>query len=120
MLFRSHYHAIQEADFVPAATEIKISYADGESRIVELHDGSKLVLKKADNDYDPSSRSGALHYVEQYRSRGEVVTGLLFINEYLPEMHDIYGTTSTPLTEIEFDQLNPGSEALAKLQSRMR
>jgi len=117
---REHYHAIQEADYVPASTEIKISYAGGECRIVELHGGSKLVLKKADNDYDPSSRSGALRYVEQHRSRGEVVTGLLFINEYLPEMHDIYGTTTTALTEIGFDQLNPGSAALAKLQERMR
>ena len=117
---REHYHPTMEADFIPPAKEIKISYVEGEKRVVELHDGSKLLLKKTSEDYDPSSRSTALHYVEEHRSQGEVVTGLLFINEYLPEMHDIYGTSKEPLHDIEFERLNPGSEALAKLQSKMR
>jgi len=85
-----------------------------------LHDGSKLLLKKADSGYDATNRSGVLRYLEQQRARGEVVTGLLFINAELPDMHRIYGTSATPMKDLEFDQLNPGSEALAKLQSRMR
>jgi len=61
-----------------------------------------------------------LHYLEQQRARGEVVTGLLFINGELPDMHKIYGTSHTPLKDIGFDRLNPGSAALEKLQKRMR
>lgn len=116
---REHYRPASQADFVPPADEIKATYAEGESTVVELHDGSKLVLKKADNGYDPTNRSKVMRYLEQHRARGEVVTGLLFINEDLPDMHAIYGTTPVPLKDIGFDELNPGAEALADLQRRM-
>jgi len=117
---RDHYHPAAQTDFIPPAGEIRASYAEGESTIIELHDGSKLLLKKADSGYDATNRSRVLRYLEQQRARGEVVTGLLFINAELPDMHRIYGTSNTPMKDLEFDQLNPGSEALAKLQSRMR
>jgi len=35
-------------------------------------------------------------------------------------MHAIYRTSKTAMKDLEFDQLNPGSEALANLQARMR
>ena len=38
----------------------------------------------------------------------------------LPEMHSIYRTSDTPMKDLEFDKLSPGSAALAKLQGRMR
>lgn len=117
---RDHYHPASQTDFIPLAAEIKVAYSEGESTIVELHDGSRLLLKKADSGYDATNRSRVLRYLEQHRARGEVVTGLLFINGELPEMHQIYGTSHTPLKDIGFERLNPGSEALAKLQNRMR
>lgn len=117
---RDHYHPASQADFVAPANEIKASYAEGESTIIELHDGSKLVLKKPDSGYDATDRSGVLRYLENQRANGEVVTGMLFIDQGLPDMHSIYRTTSTPLKDIEFEKLNPGSEALAKLQASMR
>ena len=117
---RHHYHQASQTDFVPPASEITASYAAGESKVVELHDGSKLILKKADSGYNPTNRSGVLRYLEQQRTRGELVTGLLFINALLPEMHRIYGTANTPMKDLDFDKLNPGGKALAKLQGLMR
>lgn len=117
---RDHYHPASQTDFIPPETEIKAAYAEGESTVIELHDGSKLLLKKTDSGYDATNRSDVLHYLEQQRARGEVVTGLLFINGELPDMHKIYGTAHTPLKDIGFDRLNPGSAALEKLQKRMR
>ncbi len=61
-----------------------------------------------------------MRYLEAHGSRGEVVTGLLFINEDMPLVHDIAGTADLPLTELEYANLVPGSEALRKLQDRMR
>jgi 2-oxoglutarate ferredoxin oxidoreductase subunit beta len=117
---REHYYAASRTDFVPPATEIKASYGEGEVLPVTLHDGSKLLLRKADADYDPTNRSKAMEYLEKHSSRGEVVTGLMFINEELPELHTISGTARKPLTHTSFDELNPGSAALAKLQQRLR
>jgi 2-oxoglutarate ferredoxin oxidoreductase subunit beta len=117
---RDHYHPASQTDFVPPADEITVKYAQGESTVVEMHDGSKLLLKKTENGYDATDRSRVLRYLEQQRARGEVVTGLLYINAELPDMHKIYGTSKTPMKDLGFEKLNPGSDALAKLQSRMR
>jgi len=117
---RDHYHPASQTDFVPPAKEIKAGYAEGESIVVELHDGSRLLLKKTDRGYDATNRSRVLRYLEQQRARGEVVTGLLYINSELPDMHKIYDTSEKPMKDFKFEELNPGSEALAKLQARMR
>jgi 2-oxoglutarate ferredoxin oxidoreductase subunit beta len=117
---REHYHPAIHTDFVPPAAEIKANYNEGEALPIEMHDGSTLVLRKADQGYDPSDRSAAMKYLETHSSRGEVVTGLMFINQGLPEMHAISETAVEPLAHSDFEALNPGSEALADLQKGMR
>jgi 2-oxoglutarate ferredoxin oxidoreductase subunit beta len=117
---RDHYHPASQTDFIEPANEIVVSYEEGESKVIELHDGSKLLLRKAGSGYDATDRSRVMRYLEQQRARGEVVTGLLYINEELPEMHKIYRTSAKPMKDLAFEELNPGSEALAELQARMR
>ena len=53
-----------------------------------------------------------LGYLERHRGRGEIPTGLLFIDENWPEMHAIAGTAKKPLKNFDYEQLNPGSAAL--------
>ncbi len=117
---REHMHRAMEVGFVPPKTEITAEYGEGETVRIQLHDGSHVTLKKTDPDYDYTSRSSALRYLEQTRDRGEIPTGLMFIDEDWPEMHTISGTAKKPLKEFAYDELNPGSEALAKLQRSMR
>lgn len=117
---RAHNVQAIATDFVPPAEQIEVSQNEGEAQPVELHDGSHVVLKKFAGDYDPSDRSKAMQYLETHRKLGEVVTGLLFLGEHLPEMHDIQGTTSEPLSSVAYDRLNPGADALHKLQQSMK
>ena len=117
---RDHYHPASQTDFIPPASEINVSYAEGTSIVVELHDGSKLLLKKADSGYNATDRSRVMRYLEHQRARREIVTGLFYINAGLPEMHQIYRTSATPMKDVPFEKLNPGSDALAKLQAGMR
>ncbi len=117
---RKMSHKVVEADLVPPAEEITVAYDDGTTVPVTLHDGSTVLLRKTDPTYDPSSRSAAIHYLEKHRAKGEVVTGLMYLDETLPEMHDVFGTGATPLADEAWEQLNPGSEALADLQAQLR
>ena len=118
---REHMHRAMEVGFVPPREEITApQYREGESTAVRMHDGSTIVLKKTDPDYNPTSRSEVLGYLERHRGRGEIPTGLLFIDENWPEMHAIAGTAKKPLKNFDYEQLNPGSAALAKLQQSMR
>jgi 2-oxoglutarate ferredoxin oxidoreductase subunit beta len=117
---RAHYNPAVNADYIPPAEEIRAEYDEGNTMPIKMHDGSVVLLRKADSHYVPTLRSAAMRYLEAHSSRGEVVTGLLFINEDMPLVHDIAGTTDRPLTEVEYASLSPGSKALARLQERMR
>jgi len=117
---REHIHAATRTDLVLPSGEITIEYLEGETVPVKMHDGSTILLKKVDSQYDPSSRSAALGYLEQQRVLGRVVTGLLFIDEDLPEMHAIAKTARRPLQNYTYAELTPGNEALKLLQQGLR
>jgi 2-oxoglutarate ferredoxin oxidoreductase subunit beta len=117
---RAHKHAATNTDLVMPTEAITVEYQEGETMPVKMHDGSTILLKKADGEYDASSRSAALAYLEKQRIHGLVVTGLLFIDESLPDMHQISETARKPLKAFDFGELCPGSEALARLQSGLR
>lgn len=112
-------HAIY-ADFVPPAEEIHVGAVKGEVTPVVLHDGSRVLLRKADDDYDFTDRVKAFAYLEEHQARGEIVTGLLYLDEDAPDMHALAHTTDTALTDVPYEDLCPGAAALAALQKRFR
>ena len=117
---RRHYHHVVDSDFVPPAEEIKARYAAGEAMPITLHDGSKIVFRKADLNYDPTSRAAAFSYLRDSIRAGEIITGLLYIDEESQDMHGLSGTVDEPLAKLSYEKLNPGASALQKLMSRYR
>jgi 2-oxoglutarate ferredoxin oxidoreductase subunit beta len=80
-------HELQIDDLVPPEEEITVSYAPGERKSVTLHDGSRLVLRKLAEDYDPGDRGSALDLLAAHRKRGEILTGLLYLDLRGADMH---------------------------------
>jgi 2-oxoglutarate ferredoxin oxidoreductase subunit beta len=117
---RQFYHHVVDADFIPPAGEIKAAYEEGTAVPVELHDGSKIMLRKVDADYDPTSRAVAFKYLRERFNAGEITTGLLYIDEDRKEMHELMGNIDGPLSELSLDTLHPGKAELAKILSRYR
>ena len=78
---REFNHPAIHADFVPPAAEIKAAYDEGDVLPVELHDGSRVLLRKVAKDYDASNRGAAIEYIRARHRGGEIVTGLLYIDE---------------------------------------
>jgi 2-oxoglutarate ferredoxin oxidoreductase subunit beta len=58
--------------------------------------------------------------VRACQQRGEIATGLLFLDESSRDMHDLLRTTEAPLVDIPFDRLCPGSAAIEVLMARYR
>jgi len=58
--------------------------------------------------------------VEEHQRRGEVVTGLLYIDADRRTMHDLAGTIEKDLISMPFEDLCPGADALEELQNRFR
>ena len=117
---RQFFHPVINADFIAPTKEIKAAYDEGEAMPVELHDGSKIVLRKVDQEYDPTSRAAAFSFLRERVNAGEIITGLLYIDESKGDMHDMAGTIDAPLSSVAYEDLNPGQEALRKLQNRYR
>jgi 2-oxoglutarate ferredoxin oxidoreductase subunit beta len=117
---RKHAHAATYADFVPHAQEITSAQAAGSAQAVTLHDGSRVVLRKVGADYDPTDRTAAFGYVSRHQAQGEVVTGLLYIDETKPDMQALQSLPHGPLGVVPYEKLNPGQKVLDSIQSRFR
>ncbi|MGH8278405.1 MAG: thiamine pyrophosphate-dependent enzyme, partial [Gammaproteobacteria bacterium] len=109
---REFYHPALHVDFVPPREEIRAAYEDGAAMPVQMHDGSTVVLRKLARDYDPRDRAAAYAYLHAHQQLGEIVTGLLYVDESQAEMHALNNTVSTPLRDLPYSALCPGAQAL--------
>ena len=75
---------------------------------------------KADGAYDPTDSVAAFQYIHKHRAAGEIVTGLIYIDETRPDMHELANTPPEALATMPFDKLCPGKKTLASIQSRYR
>ena len=105
---------------MPLRREITAEAADASLVTITMHDGSVVRFRKVDSDYDPRDRDAAYAYVRARQGRGEVVTGLLYIDENAADMHGVSGTVDRPLVELPYEELCPGSGALAELMAEYR
>jgi 2-oxoglutarate ferredoxin oxidoreductase subunit beta len=103
------------ADFVPEREEITTKLEQGVTSVT-LHDGGQVHLRKVDDNYDPTDRNRAATYVRQHQEMGEIVTGLLYINDGIPDLHESSDTVEKPLVDLDFKTLNPGSKILDNIQ----
>jgi 2-oxoglutarate ferredoxin oxidoreductase subunit beta len=117
---RQHYNEVAPVDFVPLRREIATEIQEGSARAVTMHDGSTVHFRTMAHDYDPTDREAAYTYVRQAQGRGEVVTGLLYLDEGAADMHGVNKTVSRALTEVPYEQLCPGNAALQKLMDEYR
>jgi 2-oxoglutarate ferredoxin oxidoreductase subunit beta len=117
---REYYHPAIHADFIPPSNEILADYEQGASMDVVLHDGSSVRLRKVDQGYDPTNRGQAFNFLMDAQDRGEVVTGLLYIDPKGADMHKRSGTAQKPLGRMTHEELCPGSARLTDLQRAYR
>jgi len=71
-------------------------------------------------NYDPTDRSKVMDYLDEHHGQGEVVTGLLYLDESVPDMHELNKTTELALTKVPYAKLCPGAAALDRLQEDFR
>src|SRR5271169_1012130 len=57
---KDHEEPLHDLNFVPHFNEIDVEYDEGAVVNVTMHDGSSLRLRKLEQDYDPTSKVGAV------------------------------------------------------------
>jgi 2-oxoglutarate/2-oxoacid ferredoxin oxidoreductase subunit beta len=117
---REHMETTAMMDFVPIAREIKADYAEGSVEDIVMHDGSHISLRKLDKDWDPLDRSSAMNAVLNSKLKGEILTGLLYMVPETDDLHQMIQTSDRPLNSLSKEELCPGSEILADINSGLR
>jgi 2-oxoglutarate ferredoxin oxidoreductase subunit beta len=117
---REHNEAVNRLDFITGQSPITVAYAPGSVEVVEQHDGSKLVLKKVAADYDAHDRLGAMTFLQQHAAKGQIVTGLLFVDRDPEDLHAHFNTVPAPLNTLSEKELSPGSAALEQINASLR
>ncbi len=117
---REHNAAVNFLDVIEGREEITTDYAPGTVEIVKQHDGSLLKLRKLSNEYDATDRIAAMNFLQEHHAKGEIVTGLLYVDGESGDMHDLLGTAKHPLNDMDESLLCPGSAALEKLNASLR
>ena len=109
---RDHVETSSMLDFVPHQTEILVDYAEGDSKSVQLHDGSSINLHKLTSGWDPTDRNSAFNRLHQSRDKGEILTGLIYIEPASTDLHTVIKTVNEPLNSLTEKDLMPGVAAL--------
>ncbi len=112
---KRHEDPLHDVTWVPKREEIRIEYSAGEVKEVQMHDGSSLVLKKLEYDYDPTDRIAALRMLEETCCGGVLVTGLIFFDEQQETLDEIENLVDTPLAHLPDELLRPSKSSLEAL-----
>jgi 2-oxoglutarate ferredoxin oxidoreductase subunit beta len=117
---REHIEATSTIDFVPEMQEITTSYNEGSSQQVKLHDGSAINLHKLSSAWDPMDRQSAMNAMMNAKNKGEILTGLIYIEPETKDLHDLIQTTEKPLNALGKKELCPGAATLEEINADLR
>jgi 2-oxoglutarate/2-oxoacid ferredoxin oxidoreductase subunit beta len=115
-----HEEALHELDFVPYYADIAVEISEGEVRDVELHDGSRLRIRKLARDYDPTSKLAALAALEEAEAKGEVLTGVLYLDTKKATFLEVLDLVEEPLAMLPENKVRPPREVLETVMEELR
>jgi 2-oxoglutarate ferredoxin oxidoreductase subunit beta len=61
-----------------------------------------------------------MNYVHERHAKGEVVTGLLYVDPESHDLHEHLNTATQPFNRLTAKQLSPGVATLAKINASLR
>jgi 2-oxoglutarate/2-oxoacid ferredoxin oxidoreductase subunit beta len=117
---KDHDEPLQEINFVPVFEDIAVDYDPGATVEVTMHDGSRLRLRKLEEDYDPTDRIKAITRLNEAHEKGEVLTGVFYINPKAPSFVDLLNLTDEPLGTLPESVVRPGREVLDQVMEELR
>jgi 2-oxoglutarate ferredoxin oxidoreductase subunit beta len=113
-------HEVTASDFVEPRETIRAHVPDEGTLTIPLHDGTEMTFRAVPQGFDPTDRATAMAYLQERHAAGEVVTGLVYADDSVPDLHELSKTPDVPLAAVPFDRLCPGSDKLAELQAGFR
>lgn len=110
---------LQDIGFIPFFEQISVDYEPGSVQEVEMHDGSKITLKKIDRDHNPTDRLAAINLIKRAAQDKQFLTGLLYIDEKKPDFVSLMDLDDVPLNQLKEDKLRPPKSALDEIMASL-
>ncbi len=117
---KDHETILHELDFVPHYEDIAVDIPEGEVRDVEMHDGSHLRIRKLHREYDPTNRLTAASLLEESEAKGEVLTGVLYVNTSKPTFLEQLNMVDVPIATLPESKTRPSRQVLEQVMEELR
>jgi len=117
---KEHEEMLHEVDFVPYFEQIQVDYEKGTAIEVELHDGSRIVLKKLDRSYDPTDARRALDLLRGAMENQQFITGLIYVDPNRQNFLELLNLVDEPLAHLPQSRLRPPKEVLDEVMDSLK
>jgi len=116
---KDHQELLHQIGFVPEYEQIEVDYEPGTVREVQLHDGSKIVLRKLEEDYDPGDDVMALQRLHRSTKAGQMLTGIVHLRPEKKSFTELLNVVDEPLATLPLERVRPPREALEKIMRNL-
>ncbi|HMY52290.1 MAG TPA: 2-oxoacid:ferredoxin oxidoreductase subunit beta [Candidatus Obscuribacter sp.] len=110
---------LHELGYIPFFEQINVEYEPGSVQEVELHNGSKITLKKTEHDYDPTCAINAMKTIKQAHIDKQFLTGLLYIDEQKPDFTSLLRVGEAPLATLPEEKTRPSKDVLKEIMEAL-
>ncbi len=117
---RDHDEPLAEMSFVPYFEDIAVDYDPGTTTEITLHDGSHLILKKLEENYDPTNKTEAVRLLNEAHDKGEIVTGLFYVDSERPNFIELLNISDDPLATLSAPTVRPPREVLDEVMKDLQ
>jgi 2-oxoglutarate ferredoxin oxidoreductase subunit beta len=112
---KEHDELLHQIGFVQSYEQIEVEVVPGEMREVTLHDGSRILLKRLEEDYDPGDAVQALQRLHRAVEAGQMLTGLVYLRPEKKSFIDLLNLVDEPLQSLPIERTRPSREALDRI-----
>jgi 2-oxoglutarate ferredoxin oxidoreductase subunit beta len=109
---KDHDEPLADVSFVPYFEDISVDYDPGTTMDIAMHDGSHILLRKLEESYDPTNKIDALRLLTESHDRGEIITGLFYVNTKQENFLTLLNVVDEPLATLPESKVRPPKEVL--------
>jgi 2-oxoglutarate/2-oxoacid ferredoxin oxidoreductase subunit beta len=117
---KDHESPIEDVSFVPYFDDITVDYDPGTTTEIALHDGSRLLLKKLNSDYNPTNKGEALRVLTEAHDKEEVLTGLFYVDTKRESFIDQLNLVDEPLATLPESKVRPPKAVLDEVMESLK
>ncbi|HKT11340.1 MAG TPA: 2-oxoacid:ferredoxin oxidoreductase subunit beta [Terriglobia bacterium] len=117
---RDHDAPLGEVSYVPYFEDITVDYDPGSTTEITLHDGSRMLLKKLNSDYDPTNKTEALRVLTEAHDKEEIVTGLFYLDTRKPSFMEMLNFVDDPLATLPETAVRPPKRVLDEVMDGLK